>query len=195
VGVTVSEVLTTQVVVIRPWIDPAVDNHGHDPRSRYVEMFWLGVIGPTATWLVRRLAAGLDQSPDGYELDLVATAKAMGLSYSAGRSSPFSKALERCVMFGLAHTIERGLAIRRRFPPVSHRHIKRMPDDVQTAHTEWTQKTVRLDELTFAHRLAMVLLDADDDTSVIEHHLVALGVSNTVAAQAADNAYRLAASG
>ena len=30
---------------IRPWIDPVVDEHGHDPRSSYVEQFWLGVIG------------------------------------------------------------------------------------------------------------------------------------------------------
>ena len=67
---------------VRPWIDPVVDDDGFDPRSRYVELFWLGVLGPTATWLMRRLVAGLD-SPEGYDLDLDATARAMGLSYSA----------------------------------------------------------------------------------------------------------------
>ena len=50
---------------IRPWIDPVVDEHGHDPRSTYVEQFWLGVIGPTATWIMRRLAAGFDTEPSG----------------------------------------------------------------------------------------------------------------------------------
>ena len=49
------------IVTVRPWIDPVVDDDGHDPRSRYVEQFWLGVLGPTATWLIRRFAAGLDQ--------------------------------------------------------------------------------------------------------------------------------------
>jgi len=181
------------VVCIRPWIDPVVDQTGHDPRSRYVEIFWLGVLGPTATWLTRRLAAGLEQSPDGYDLDLTATARAMGLRYSTGRSSPFSKALQRCVMFGLAHPIEQGLAVRRRIPPVSFRHLQRMPDDVQMAHANWTRKTVGLDELTRAHRLALVLLDTGDDTSVVEHHLIALGVSDAVAAEAADNACQLAA--
>jgi hypothetical protein len=177
---------------IRPWVDPVVDQRGYDPRSRYVEIFWLGVLGPTATWLTRRLVAGLEQAPDGYELDLVETAKAMGLSFSTARSSPFSKALQRCVMFGLAHPIEQGLAIRRRIPPVSYRHLQRMPEEVQVAHAEWTHTTVGFDELSRAHRLAMVLLETGDEAALVEHHLVALGVSNAVASEAADNACQLA---
>jgi hypothetical protein len=176
---------------IRPWVDAVVDQSGHDPRSRYVEIFWLGVLGPTATWLTRRLVARLEESPEGYRLDLTATAKTMGLSYNSARSSPFSKALQRCVMFGLAHPIDQGLAIRRRIPPVSYRHLQRMPDDVRAAHAAWTQTTVGIDELTRAHRLAMVLLDTGDESSVIEHHLVALGISDAVAAEAADNACQL----
>jgi hypothetical protein len=178
-------------IVVRPWVDPVIDDDGFDPRSRYVELFWLGVLGPTATWLVRRLVAGLEQSPDGYDLDLHATARAMGLSYTARRASPFSKALQRCVMFGLARPIDSGLAVRRRVPPVSLRHLQRMPEQLQAAHHDWQCTAVRLDELTRAHRLATVMVDLGDDTSVIEHHLVALGVRDAVAAEAADNAYRL----
>ena len=178
-------------IVVRPWLDPVVDDDGFDPRSRYVEVFWLGVLGPTATWLLRRLVAGLERSPDGYELDLHATAQAMGLSYTTGRSSPFSKALQRCVMFGLAHPIDGGLAVRRRVPPISFRHLRRMPASVQTAHATWLRTEVGVDELTRAHRLATTLLDLGDDPSEIEHHLVALGVSDAVAAEAADNAARL----
>jgi len=189
----VSEVLPTPVVVIRPWIDPVVDDDGHDPRSRYVETFWLGVLGPTATWLVRRLAAGLDRSPDGYELDLGATAQAMGLSYTAGRSSPFSKALERCVMFGLAHPIPRGLAVRRRIPPIANRHLRRLPDEVQSAHADWQRATISLDDLTRAHHLGMAMVDIGDDVAVVEHQLVALGVGHAVAAEVADNLSRLPA--
>ena len=178
-------------VIIRPWVDPVVDDDGYDPRSRYVETFWLGVLGPTATWTIRRLVAGLEQSPDGYELDLSALARSMGLGYSSVRSSPFSKALQRCVMFGVAHPIEGGLAVRRRVPTVSLRHLRRMPDELQAAHEEWLHTTVGLDELTRAHRLATTMLDLGDDAAIIEHHLVALGVSGVVASQAADNAYRL----
>ncbi len=178
-------------ITVRPWVDPVVDDDGFDPRSRYVEVFWLGVLGPTATWLLRRLVAGLERSPEGYELDLQATAQAMGLGYTSGRTSPFSKALQRCVMFGLAHPIDGGLAVRRRVPPISFRHLRRMPESVQAAHHDWLHASIGVDELTRAHRLATTMLDLGDDPSEIEHHLVALGVADAVAAEAADNAVRL----
>jgi hypothetical protein len=119
----------------------------------------------------------------------------MGLSYSAGRTSPFSRALQRCVMFGLAHPIPDGMAVRRRVPPVSMRHLQRMPLELQIAHEQWQRTTIGLDELTRAHQLATTMLHLGDDTSVIEHHLVALGVSDAVASAATDNAYRLTQAG
>jgi hypothetical protein len=33
---------------IRAWTDEVVDALGHDPRSPYVERFWLGVLGPSS---------------------------------------------------------------------------------------------------------------------------------------------------
>ena len=63
------EPLPTTVRVL-PWDDPVVDRRGHDPRSVYVEQFWLSVLGPTATWLLRRLVAGFDNRPDGEHADV-----------------------------------------------------------------------------------------------------------------------------
>ena len=182
-------------ITIVPWVDPVVDDTGVDPRSRYVEMFWLGVLGPTATWLIRRLVAGLERHPDGYHLDLTATARAMGLSYSPRRSTPFSKALQRCVMFGLAHATTDGFAVRRRLPPVSMRHLQRMPDDLRDAHDGWLHARVAPDHFARAHRLATTMLDLGDDAQLIEHRLIALGVDDVTASQVADNAYRLSAPG
>ena len=91
-------------VHVAPWRDPVVDRRGHDPRSAYVEQFWLGVLGPTATWLLRRLVAGFDHFPDGYDLDVGATARSLGLSVTKGTASPFNKAVQRCVMFGARAT-------------------------------------------------------------------------------------------
>jgi hypothetical protein len=180
------------LVPIRAWIDPVVDDNGHDPRSSYVEMFWLGVLGPTATWLLRRLAAGLDDSPTGYDLDLTSTASAMGLSFRSGRSSAFTKALQRCVMFGLAHPLpDGGLAVRRRVPAVAHRHLRRMPPTLQRQHAEWATATASLDDFTRAHRLAMTMVEVGDDTAIVEHQLRALGVPTAVAAQVADNIAQL----
>ena len=179
------------VMTVRAWVDPTVDDDGHDPRSRYVEQFWLGVLGPTATWLLRRLVSGLELHPDGYEIDLGVTARSMGMSYTEGRSSPFAKALQRCTMFGLAHQTSDGIAVRRRIPAVAHRHLRRMPDAVQEAHDAWMRTVIDVDELDRAHRLALAMLAAGDDSSTIEHQLVAIGIGDAVAAEVADNAVRL----
>ncbi|MEP1126577.1 MAG: hypothetical protein ABJH68_22050 [Ilumatobacter sp.] len=178
-------------VLITAWVDPLVDDDGHDPRSRYVEQFWLGVLGPTATWILRRLVAGLEQHPEGYRLDLSVTARMMGLSYTDGRSSPFAKALQRCTMFGLAHQTSAGLAVRRRVPSVAHRHLRRMPDAVQLAHREWEHSCITVDALSRAHRIALAMLESGDDLWVIEHQLVAVGIDDATAAEVADNARRL----
>src|SRR4051794_26631584 len=50
---------------IRPWADPVIDAVGHDPRSHYVEEFWLSILGPSTVWLLRRMAAGLEANPGG----------------------------------------------------------------------------------------------------------------------------------
>lgn len=133
------------VAAIRPWVDPVVDERGVDPRSVYVERFWLGVVGPTATWIMRRFAEEFDQHPDGFQLDLATTANAMGLSYAKGPSSPFGRALQRCVMFGLARPMSDGFSVRRRMPRVAQRHLSRLPDDVREAHDSWVRSTVVLD--------------------------------------------------
>jgi hypothetical protein len=124
---------------ITPWVDPVVDQHGHDPRSSYVERFWLGVIGPTATWIMRRLADGFDAEPGGYRVDLEHMAVAMGLSFTKGGASPFGKA--------------DGLAVRRRLPQVAARHLRRLPDDLQAEHLEWARMTLRLDARDLEQRL------------------------------------------
>jgi hypothetical protein len=66
-----------------------------------------------------------------------------------------------------------------------------MPESVQAVHADWLAASIGVGELTRAHRLATTMLDLGDDPSVIEHHLVALGVSDAVAAEVADNAIRL----
>src|SRR5579864_2428284 len=88
------------------WPDAVIESLGHDPRSFYVETFWLGVLGPSTTWLLRRLVNGLEASPAGYDLDLTDTARQLGLGDKGGRHSPFVRALTRCVQFDLAQLVD-----------------------------------------------------------------------------------------
>lgn len=145
---------------IRPWVDPVVDQRGFDPRGAYVEKFWLSVIGPTATWIMRRFAERFDDQPDGFVVDLDHAATSMGLSYAKGDASPFGKALHRCVMFGLALPMSDGYSVRRRFPTVAQRHLKRLPADVQAEHEAWARRTIRIDAVDIQRRLVEAGLSA-----------------------------------
>ena len=105
-------VLTTEPTVrliVTPWIDPIVEKNGHDPRGRYAELFLLPVLGPSSTWLLRRLVDGLDAYPDGYELDLRGDARRLCLSVER-RTVPFTKAFHRCMMFGYVQPTPTGPA-------------------------------------------------------------------------------------
>ena len=177
---------------VTPWNDPVVNRRGHDTRSAYVEQFWLSVLGPTATWLLRRLAAGFDDQPEGYDLDVDAMARSLGLSVAKGMASPFAKALQRCVMFGVANRLTDSWVVRRRVPSISQRHLLRLPTALQTAHERWTRTTVRLDVLERAHTLASAMLAAGDDRGVLEPQLVAVGVPPPTAAEACQLVLRAA---
>lgn len=183
---TLDTTLDEPTLVIVPWHDDVVDPIGYDPRSPYVELFWLNVLGPTATWLLRRVVDGLDHYPGGYELDLEQTAKALGLGYTRGTLSPFARALHRCVLFGAAQPVEGGLAVRRRLPPVSARHLARMPDHLRDAHRSWLRSaTTQQAETARARILATAMVEAGDATDALERQLLGLGVPPAVAADVA----------
>jgi hypothetical protein len=134
---TLPEVSTTALTVV-PWPDVVIDALGHDPRSPYVETYWLAVLGPSTTWLLRRLAFRLEAEPDGFSLDLAETARSLGLGAKGGRHSPFVRALGRCVSFDLARPESYdSLAVRRRLPPLSRRQVLHLPPSLQQSHQRW----------------------------------------------------------
>ncbi len=177
--------LVTSLIIV-PWHDPVVEAVGYEARSPYVEMFWLGILGPTSTWLLRRLVTGLDAYPDGYELDLAETAEALGLSLTAGTHSPFGKALNRCVMFGMAHHVPGGLAVRRQIPPLSLRHLRKLPPHLQAAHPEWANRrsTAAGANLDRAITLADAMIRTGDEPHQLERQLMSVGIPPREAAQA-----------
>ena len=120
-----------------PWRDPVVESRGFCVRSDYVEWFWLPVLGPSATWLLRRIDFGFDDYPSGYVLDAQVTARALGIAARDETGTIFGRAVSRLQMFGVAHTLGDSLAVRRILPEVSQRHLQRMPPHLRDAHPAW----------------------------------------------------------
>src|SRR5688572_15704318 len=165
-----------ETLTVRPWVDEVIDAVGHEVRSPYVEQFWLGLLGPSSTWLLRRLVARFDTEPDGYELDLALTATELGLGIRSGRHSPFLRSIERCCRFGAAqHVGDAVLRVRRKLPPLTRLQVARLPQVLQEAHAVWTDPPVPglpIDQLRERARgLALSLLELGEDAEATERQL------------------------
>jgi len=126
-------------LLIRSWHDPVLDSLGHDPRSPYVEQFWLAVLGPSCLFLIRRLAARLEREPDGFELNPLEWAQAIGLGMKGGKNGPFWRAIDRACRFQLAQRNGELMVVRRRIAPLTIRQVKRLPPGLQVAHRAWVE--------------------------------------------------------
>jgi hypothetical protein len=126
-----------------PWSDPLVDRTGHDPRGDYVERFWLACLGPSTTWLIRTFSWGFATSPQGFNLDLPETAKALGMSDRLGRNSPFVRSITRACQFDLAAVHSQHpsgttvLRARTTLPWLSRRLAAALPATLREEHQAW----------------------------------------------------------
>jgi hypothetical protein len=122
-------------VRVTRWVDPPTEKAGHDARSDYVERFWLPVLGPSTTCLLRLLAARLARSPAGCVLDVTETARALGLGGRPGRHAPFLRTLARAIDFQMIRVEPPdALATRVLLPPLPERHLARLPAALRAAH-------------------------------------------------------------
>jgi hypothetical protein len=167
---------TSSSITVEPWADPVVDELGHDPRSPYVERFWLAILGPSTVWLLRRLADGLDREPAGFALDLQETARSIGVGLRGGRSSPFFRSVDRSCRFGAARFVARDtLEVRRKLPPLTQRQVSRLPDALQREHGRWIERRPRQPTVQQtrerAQQLALSLLEIGEDRTATERQL------------------------
>lgn len=182
-------ILPADTLAIRPWPDPVIDQLGHDPRSAYVERYWLGILGPSTTWFLRRVAAGLEAEPAGFDLPLGDTARALGLG-GEGRHSPFLRALGRCCQFELALPSDDGvLAVRRKLPPLNRRQLLRLPEVLQEDHRRWQEAELHSPPVEAlrrrSRRLALSLLELGEGLEECERQLLRWRFSPVLAREAA----------
>jgi len=127
------------------WADPLVDAMGFDARSDYVERFWLPVLGPCTTLLLRRLADALEDGPRPLALEADELARSLGVGIRSGPTSPLHRSLARLERFGLARRrADQVLEVRRALPPLARAQVSRLPEALQRAHeAEVVREAVR----------------------------------------------------
>lgn len=185
-------------IPVRPWPDPIIDMIGHDPRSLYVETFWLPTLGPTAVVLLRHLARRFETQlmagdPDTrIEMTVGATSQALGLGPRDGSSAPLRRTLERLGQFDLVvGDNDGGLAVRRYLPPVRRRHVRRLPGELQAMHAEWQRRADAPRQISErrARQVSLTMAELGAGVDEIEPVLGHLGFPPLVCREAASWAH------
>jgi hypothetical protein len=177
-GEEAAPILLADQLAVEPWPDPVIDEIGHDPRSQYAELYWLPVLGPSTTWLLRRFASYLDDEPHGVRLQIEDLARRLGIGERTGPNGPFARSIKRCVDFQMAQWQGSTLAVRTHLPPLARRHLRRLPESLQAEHgLSATVGSSPVSERMRAHgrRLALSLLEYGADQASTESHLVRWG--------------------
>jgi hypothetical protein len=119
---------------------------GVDPASSYVETYWLPMLGPSATWALRRISAWLATAPpSGLWLPVEPLARSLGLGSAAGRNCPMRRSLARLVDFRMAEIDEDRdvLAVRTVIPPLTDRLVARLPEHLVPHHDDDLRRDLR----------------------------------------------------
>lgn len=131
---TISPIALPLSVPVRPWTDPVVEARGFPADSAYVEQVWLGILGPTATWAYRRLAAMAEQ-PD-FQCDLTDLAVSLGVGEGLGNNSKLVGAMRRLVRYGVIRWRHDSLQVRLRLALVPEAQAQRLSLSARLAHEQ-----------------------------------------------------------
>ncbi|HCB36797.1 MAG TPA: hypothetical protein DEP66_00895 [Acidimicrobiaceae bacterium] len=180
-----------QYLRVTRWHDPRRDHRSHDPRSAYVERFWMSVLGPSVVWFLRLIAREFDSNPavDAHlMLDLPLTARRLGLGFKGGRNSAFMRTLDRSVTFGMARRpagSADALEVRTLVPPMPATLHDRLPQELRAEMSAWS-RTHDGFELSGGETrlLASCMLNMGHGLHESSERIVMLGVSPDAANQA-----------
>ncbi len=110
------------------------DGDGFDPRSDYVETYWLSVLGPSSILALRRLTDWLEDNPSGIVIALEDLALSLGLGHGTSRHSAIVRTLDRLVGFGVAKVDWDAYAVRSTIPALTARQLRRLPAYLAERH-------------------------------------------------------------
>lgn len=102
------------------------------------------VLGPSATFLFRRLNMFLREHPDGFPISLAQLGASLGLGASQTTHTPLPRAIDRCVRFGVARRLGHDrIAVRRFVGTLPQHHVARLPPALQTMHADFLRQAAQ----------------------------------------------------
>jgi hypothetical protein len=118
--------------------DPVIEQFVHGPDSPYIEECWLGITGPSATLIWRRIArVALEAGPAPMIIDTTDLLRSVGLGDSLSHSGLGARAMARVIQFDLARQAGRDggvMAVRTALPILCDRQVCRLPLSARLYH-------------------------------------------------------------
>ncbi len=132
-----------EFIQFRSMFDPRHDYRYHDPRSVYVERFWMSVLGPSAILFLRLIArelSAVSTNDDGVVLELSNVSRRLGLGFKGGKKSALMRTIERCCTFGMANRVDTAvLDVRTSIPPMPSNLHNRLTKALREEIVRWTR--------------------------------------------------------
>ena len=123
--------------------DPVIEQLGFGPDDPYIEQCWVTIVGPSTSWMWRRLArVAIQTGTVPAVVDTTDLLLSIGLGEGLRKNSPGARTVARLVAFDLA---KRGggdggvLAVRRALPRLCERQARHLPLSVRTYHDSHNQ--------------------------------------------------------
>ena len=136
---TVDDVVFPAEVTVRAW-DMEQAGVMFPVQHQYVEMLWLPVIGPSSTWLLRRLSGWSLACPGGLRVVLPELSESLGLGWSAAPNSSLQRSMRRLMMFGLSRWTDDVFEVASMVPAISERQLTRLSSGLVRAHDRMTER-------------------------------------------------------
>ncbi len=134
---------TPERFVAYRWRDPVVESLGFPVQHLYTETILLPVLGPSATWCLRRLGAWATACPDGVEVDSAQLASDLGLGAQLAKNSKITRTLDRLSKFDMVSWNSGDLAVRTHVAPVPERQLVRLSPALQRLHQSMVEEAER----------------------------------------------------
>ncbi len=125
---------------VTPLIDDVVEANGFGPRSMYVETCWLPLLGPSSTFLYRRLGSWAEHHPDGIDINLGYLAMSLGLGRGIGNSSRLVRSMDRLERFGVMRRHGAEVRVRRALPPLTELQARRLDPTTLKLHHAYVRR-------------------------------------------------------
>lgn len=118
-------------IKVELWEGPLTTDPTFEPTHRYVEAFWLPVIGPTAIMLARKLYVKGNAGPYVAEIDTLALELGLVLEDGGPRPALVQKSLVRLQVFRLARFDGATYSLRSRWPLLNEAQVARLPEHLR----------------------------------------------------------------